>query len=84
MGNFTDTGKALLCQSCLDKPKHSYIDIYSDCKYKIYFNKDGRVLSFCEPANHVLIQIRQEIDHKIFDPEDYQTEIIESCNLKIM
>ena len=73
-GNFTDTGKALVCQACLDTPKHSYIDIYCDCKCKIYSDKNGRILSSYELAHRVLTRIRQEIDRKTFDPKDYQTK----------
>lgn len=73
-GNFADSGKALVCQACLTTPERFYIDIYWDRQYKKYSDKNSRILSSNELAHPVLTQIRKGIDHKIFDPKDYQTK----------
>lgn len=70
-GKFEDTGKALVCPSCLTMPIKYYIDIYWRGKHKIYSDKDGRTLSSYELASRVLAEIRQAIDKKSFDPKDY-------------
>lgn len=73
-GSFQDTGKALVCSTCLTTPLRYYIDIYWNKKIKVYSDTDGRVLSSYELAQRVLIQVRQEIDHKIFDPKNYEAK----------
>jgi len=73
-GKFQNIPRTLICPACLTIPTRFYIDIYWKQKYKIYSDTDGRPLTSYELAHRVLTQIRQDIDHKTFDPKNYQSK----------
>jgi len=81
-GLFRDTGKDLVCPPCLTTPNRYYIDIYWHQQIKIYSDTDGRILTSYELAHRVLTQVRQEIDHKTFDPKDYQAKSIRKLQFR--
>ncbi len=70
--------EAMACPACLIAgkmvfPKNFYIDLYWKSKQrKIYNDSDGRKLNSYQLAFRVLIEIRQKIDRRQFDPADYK------------
>ncbi|MGA1870434.1 MAG: hypothetical protein ACMUJM_17990 [bacterium] len=70
-GKFVDKGHAFECPQCMIPPKRYFIDVFWHKRYKIYSDKDGRVLTSYDLANRVLAEIRQAVDRRTFDPGNY-------------
>ncbi|MGA1825909.1 MAG: tyrosine-type recombinase/integrase [bacterium] len=81
-GKFADTGNDLVCPTCLTTPSRYWVDIHWHKRYKIYSDKDGRVLSSYILAHRVLTEIRQAIDRRTFDPHNYVSANIKSLQFE--